>query len=176
MWIITNSAKLIEKIEELNNSISWNVDINDLWPNWLYYTSWATTLAAWWSDTLSFPKWTLLIINEWDWSNRELTSIWYVYWSEEVSDVHCWIIDPDPIDWWSDLVSDFSMYQINPSNFLSKYNSDSYTPTWNYNPATKKYVDDAVAWAIEIVYCTQAEYDALPNTKLTDWKSYFIYE
>lgn len=31
------------------------------------------------------------------------------------------------------------------SNFLSKTNTDSYTPTANYNPATKKYVDDCIA-------------------------------
>jgi hypothetical protein len=28
----------------------------------------------------------------------------------------------------------------------------------------------------EIVYVTQAEYNALPASKNTDWKSYFIYE
>ena len=29
---------------------------------------------------------------------------------------------------------------------LKKNNTQTYTPTWDYNPATKKYVDDAVAW------------------------------
>lgn len=33
----------------------------------------------------------------------------------------------------------------NMSNYLSKTNTTSYTPTNDYNPATKKYVDDAVA-------------------------------
>lgn len=33
-------------------------------------------------------------------------------------------------------------------NFLSKVNTTSYTPTADYNPATKKYVDDAIATAI----------------------------
>lgn len=31
------------------------------------------------------------------------------------------------------------------SNFLSKTNTNSYTPTSNYHPATKKYVDDSVS-------------------------------
>ena len=31
------------------------------------------------------------------------------------------------------------------NNFLSKKNTNSYTPTSNYHPATKKYVDDAIA-------------------------------
>lgn len=29
-------------------------------------------------------------------------------------------------------------------NYLHKYNTDSYTPTGDYNPATKKYVDDSI--------------------------------
>ena len=32
-------------------------------------------------------------------------------------------------------------------NMLTKNNTESYTPTGNYNPATKKYVDDAIAGA-----------------------------
>ena len=34
------------------------------------------------------------------------------------------------------------------SNFLSKTNTTSYTPTGDYHPATKKYVDDSIASAI----------------------------
>lgn len=34
------------------------------------------------------------------------------------------------------------------SNYLSKTNTTSYTPTSDYNPATKKYVDDAISSAI----------------------------
>ena len=37
------------------------------------------------------------------------------------------------------------------------------------NKADKTYVDD------RIQYVTQAEYDALPSSKLTDWVNYFIY-
>jgi hypothetical protein len=33
-------------------------------------------------------------------------------------------------------------------NFLAPYNSASYTPTSDYNPATKKYVDDSIKTAI----------------------------
>ena len=43
----------------------------------------------------------------------------------------------------------FSSGSYNSANgsqvYLSKYNSKEYTPTSNYHPATKKYVDDAVA-------------------------------
>lgn len=37
-----------------------------------------------------------------------------------------------------------TMMGANSSDVLSKYNTTSYTPTGDYNPATKKYVDDFV--------------------------------
>ena len=37
-----------------------------------------------------------------------------------------------------------SMMGINYSDVLSKYNTESYTPTSDYHPATKKYVDDSI--------------------------------
>lgn len=149
--------------------ISWNVDINDLWPNWLYYTSWAVTLAVWWSETLSFPKWTLLILYEWDWDNRELTSFGYVHTTEEDSAIQCWIIDPTP-EWWAAKIVDFSMYSIDPENFLSKYNRDAYTPTNDYNPATKKYVDDSVITKIFTLSWTWASAAVLAEAQaIYDW-------
>lgn len=42
--------------------------------------------------------------------------------------------------------------------FLGTNNSEVYTPTNDYNPATKKYVDDSIP---KIVALTQSEYDAL---------------
>ena len=35
-----------------------------------------------------------------------------------------------------------------PDNYIAKNNTTSYTPTSNYHPATKKYVDDSIASAI----------------------------
>ena len=43
-------------------------------------------------------------------------------------------------------------------NFLSKTNTTSYNPTSNYNPATKKYVDDLMA-NIAPVYSSSSTYD-----------------
>lgn len=34
--------------------------------------------------------------------------------------------------------------EVDLSNYLSKTNTTAYTPSGNYNPATKKYVDDLV--------------------------------
>ena len=41
---------------------------------------------------------------------------------------------------------------VQSSNYLAKDNTSSYTPTGNYNPATKKYVDDSCAKSYEIYY------------------------
>ena len=41
---------------------------------------------------------------------------------------------------------------VQSSNYLAKDNATLYTPTGNYNPATKKYVDDACAKDYEIYY------------------------
>ena len=38
---------------------------------------------------------------------------------------------------------------VDPTNYLSKTNTTSYTPSANYHPATKKYVDDTKAVVIE---------------------------
>jgi hypothetical protein len=43
-----------------------------------------------------------------------------------------------------------------------------FTPTYDWHPATKKYVDSK-EW-----HGTQAQYDALPSSKLTDWVVYNI--
>ena len=37
---------------------------------------------------------------------------------------------------------------VDLSNYLAKDNTTSYTPTSDYNPATKKYVDDSIAAAV----------------------------
>lgn len=40
--------------------------------------------------------------------------------------------------------------EVDLSNYLSKTNTSSYTPTNNYNPATKKYVDDNIVASFNI--------------------------
>lgn len=46
----------------------------------------------------------------------------------------------------SDLTND--SWFVDESDVLTKTNTEQYTPTSNYHPATKKYVDDIV-WNIE---------------------------
>lgn len=40
---------------------------------------------------------------------------------------------------------------VDLSNYLSKDNTEAYTPSADYNPATKKYVDYAIQNAIGVV-------------------------
>jgi hypothetical protein len=62
----------------------------------------------------------------------------------------------------------YSVTALTTSSGLSKTNTTEYTPTENYNPATKKYVDDSTAGKLAahgsitgVWGGSQAEYDAL---------------
>lgn len=61
---------------------------------------------------------------------------------------------------------------VKGNQVLTKTNTSSYIPTTDYNPATKKYVDDSISNKIWIG--TQTEYDAL--TTYSDSTLYFIKE
>lgn len=41
---------------------------------------------------------------------------------------------------------------MNPDNYLAKDNTTKYIPTSDYNPATKKYVDDLVSWTADLMH------------------------
>lgn len=64
-----------------------------------------------------------------------------------------------------------TVYEINiindPGNILFKDNTSLYTPTSDYNPATKLYVDDSIKAAVGSVYKIKgsvANYEALPTS------------
>lgn len=50
---------------------------------------------------------------------------------------------------------------VSPSSVLKKTNTTAYTPTENYHPATKKYVDDQVAAGVEGIGGIEVEEDPL---------------
>ena len=50
---------------------------------------------------------------------------------------------------WTNLTNLRNMNLATKGEVLTKTNIYSYTPTQNYHPATKKYVDDAIAAALE---------------------------
>ena len=55
---------------------------------------------------------------------------------------------------------------LTTSTGLSKTNTTAFTPTSNYHPATKKYVDDAVANVFTVTSISQSDYDALTEYDL----------
>lgn len=66
--------------------------------------------------------------------------LWFVNVDDAYRDI--WIYNI-VINYSGDTVSSITSWANNATNtFLSKYNTSSYTPTSDYNPATKKYVDD----------------------------------
>lgn len=73
----------------------------------------------------------------------------------------------------NDEITGFSFYSLGTVNTtgLPVNNTVAYTPTGNYNPATKKYVDDSIP---KIVALTQSEYDALDSPDPDTY--YFIKE
>ena len=79
----------------------------------------------------------------------------------------------ESVNWWVTSVNwqtwDVTIPAPDLSNYLAKNNTTAFTPTWDYNPSTKKYVDDKSATVM-----TEAQYwqVASPITG----KIYFIKE
>ena len=151
----------------------------------------------------------------WNWKQDALTTA-------QLNAANSWITSTkvSTYDWYATTIAN----KANTSDVLTKTNTTAFTPTGDYQPATKKYVDDNAgnviamtqaeyealpeatkndgklriitdapeieikAWVTSVngqtgdvtiqaggtVYCTFAEYDALPSTKLTDWVNYII--
>lgn len=74
------------------------------------------------------------------------SDLWFVVADDSYKDFSTSRITIATTNWTATEVSTSST--MLSSVFLSKTNTTSYTPTGNYNPATKKYVDDMV-WDIE---------------------------
>lgn len=121
--------------------------------DWLY--DW--DMPSSWSRPID--KNPIVVYNDWNWTyNKAFHLEWiydYSWWLHmvfertiwNVDDYHLWQIEHEDITlsitWHS--TSNIALYDHNDyKNFLSTTNTISYTPTADYNPATKKYVDDAV--------------------------------
>ena len=53
------------------------------------------------------------------------------------------------------------------SDVLAKNNTTSYTPSWDYNPATKKYVDDSISWIVIPTYTAWNGIDIDANNEIS---------
>lgn len=125
--------------------------------DWLY--DW--DMPSSWSRPID--KNPIVVYNNWDWIyNKAFHLEWiydYSWWLQMVfertiwyvDNYHLWEIENDDITLsitWHSTSNIALYYHSNYKNFLSTTNNTSYTPTNDYNPATKKYVDDTVSGAI----------------------------
>ena len=75
------------------------------------------------------------------------------------------------VAWWKEWIKIWET-SADLSNYLAKDNTTSYTPSWDYNPATKKYVDDravptsGTTWYILTKTANGYEWAAAPSS----WK------
>lgn len=92
-------------------------------------------------------------------------SLWFnelVFWDNEITDNLIYI------EWtisnWVYTVTQINDYTYS-SDWIPTFNNAPYTPTNDYNPSTKKYVDDKVKWAI-------SSWTAAPSSP-TEWQLWY---
>lgn len=112
--------------------------------------------AGWWAAGAGDVSWPASATNGhlavFDWTTGKLIKDWWAVptgtitgitmnwsskWTSWVVDLWTVLTEHQDISWKADI-----------ADVLTKENTTSYTPTANYHPATKKYVDDIV-WNIE---------------------------
>ena len=175
---------------------SWVVIRWTLWSSGIFWdqTNWliSITNGTTWYTIMDKNLWATVVYSNWDTLSEE--NMWYLYqwWN------NYWF----PSTW---TISNTSSTQVDASTYwpINPYSSDTFIiwnsdwssvqnddlwwdTTWTYtqeNVISNTGVlsvngqtgDVTISMWSENVYCTQEEYDALPSSKLTDWKSYFIY-
>ena len=104
----------------ISNTSSTQVDASSYWPG-NYYSS--DTFITWsddWSSVSNNDLW-------WD-------TTWTITQENVISNIG--VLSVNGQTW------DVTIVSPDMSNYLAKDNTTSFTPTWDYQPATKKYVDD----------------------------------
>lgn len=167
-WSIFNQWVKAVAVNDTAYASSWNW-ITDVAPskNAVYdKISAMDTTISWKADSSAIPtKVSQLTNDSWYTSNT-----WTITWitMNGSSKWTSWVVDL-----WT-VITDVS-WKANTSDVLTKTNTTAYTPTANYHPATKKYVDDAVAsawwWNMNCLttfwtsrrFWTKAMFKALPS-------------
>ena len=131
---LSNSTTLTYISSEWSGN-NWFILDDNLWNVYWYYTSNNIFQNTWWYQ---YDEGT------WDWTFIDSTSVTVPAWNYELN---CWGGDSsfDSITistWASKQWTKIWETSVDLSNYLAKNNTTAFTPTWNYNPATKKYVDD----------------------------------
>lgn len=179
---------------------SWTVIQWTLWSAWIFWnqSEWLISITNWTTGYTIMDKnlWATIVYNNWDtltqdnmgnfyqwWNNYWFPSVWSFsktsytqvdaswYWPSTANGYYendTFII----VVWdWSSVSNDDLWWDTTWT--ITQENVISNTGVLSVNGQTGDVTISA--WS-EIVYCTQAEYDALPSSKLTDGKSYVIYE
>ena len=188
-----NQNKVISlKLRDENNLI-----IYDSWDDEIYVD---LQLADWIEPTDAFPVWVttgrVLVADEWD-------KTWTLICAKTTSGDNIKLLYADDGTLWIDNGTGIfkQIYlSIDIATILTDYATKEYVDAhdtiisstepeepyewmiWYNTTSDKLKVYDWTAWQdigswwwADIEYKTQAEYDALPSSKLTDWKHYVIY-
>ena len=131
-------------------------------------------------------------INSWITSSKVSTYDWYATtiaskandnavvhttWAETINGTKTFWTSPvvpnktaDAGNTWTAIATEAQVYKkADASDVLTKTNTTSFTPSWDYNPATKKYVDDSVSWKEwTLTEITKSDMDT--GTSTTAWK------
>lgn len=171
-WIFHNTSLWLISV-----SWDWNtwytIADKNLWATTVY-NSWDTDTEAncwksyqWWNNYWFPYRWSLPSSSL---STTKVDTTWYWPWNY----YNNWVFihtDNNPPHNWSSVQNDNLWWWV--TWIVTFENVITNTGVLSVNGQTGDVTISA--WS-EIVYCTQAEYDALPSSKLTDGKSYVIYE
>lgn len=164
----------------------WQVASYDLLPNdpqtWDMYNVVAAHTTA-----PKFDAWTNVIWNgtAWDPMSESVDLSWLVdkASAQTISWVKTFTAEPKLPSKTSDATNDWTKPATEAQVYKKANTSDiwngtvSFTQWWTSKSSIT--MNQSSAWTVALewtVPCTQAEYDALPSSKATDWNDYFIYE
>lgn len=195
-WIFWNQNEWLISIT--NSSTGYTIMDKNLWATTVY-NDWDTLTQAnmwnmyqWWNNYWFPSTWTISNTSSTQvdtssyWPANPYSSNTFITWNLNWSSIRnrdlwwdiSWTITQENVisntgvlsvngQTWNVTISSPDM-----SNYIAKNNTTAFTPSGNYNPATKKYVDDNKWTKVEIV--TQTQYDNIWSEKLTNGVLYWI--
>lgn len=148
---------------------------------WIYHnpTLWLISISSDWIDWITIADknvWATTVYNDWDTPSEANCWKYYQRWN------NYWF----PFSW--NVLTDNT--QVDASTYWpwNYYSSNTFI-IWNdsWDSSINKNLWWWETWVVQLhnvitntamnenIFVTQLQYDALPSTKLTDWKTYFIY-
>ena len=163
-WIFWNQSEWLISITDWTNG--YTIMDKNLWAT-AVYNDWDTlsvvncwNMYQWWNNYWFPSTWTISNTSSTQvdasayWPTNPYSSDTFIIWSKDWSSVQndnlwwdtTWVINNVITNTWVLSVNgqtwNVTVASPDMSNYLAKDNTTSFTPSWDYNPATKKYVDD----------------------------------